>query len=92
MFSVRTILHFALSLVVVSMFSMVSSASEILSSISYVLLVMLVPMIPDLFASFSISRFFSLCDFFLLFMFPFIDPGWICSIPSPVWLCFPVIL
>ena len=34
---VRIILHFALSLTVVSMFSMVSSAPEILSSISYII-------------------------------------------------------
>jgi hypothetical protein len=28
----------------------------------------------------------------LLFLFPFLDAGWFCSIPSPVCLCFPVIL
>jgi hypothetical protein len=28
----------------------------------------------------------------LLFLFPFLDPGWFCSFPSPVWFCFLVIL
>ena len=28
----------------------------------------------------------------LLFLLLFSDLGWFCSIPSPVWLCFPVIL
>jgi hypothetical protein len=28
----------------------------------------------------------------LLFLLPFLDHGWFCSIPSPFWLCFPVIL
>ena len=28
----------------------------------------------------------------LLFLLPFLDHGWFCSIPSPVSLCFPVIL
>jgi hypothetical protein len=28
----------------------------------------------------------------LLFLFPFLDPEWFYSIPSPVQLCFPVIL
>jgi hypothetical protein len=27
---------------------------------------------------------------YLLFLFPFLDPEWLCSIPSPVWLSFPV--
>jgi hypothetical protein len=26
----------------------------------------------------------------LLFQFPFLGPGWFYSIPSPVWLYFPV--
>jgi hypothetical protein len=52
MFGVKIFLHFALSLIVVSMFSMVFSAPEILSSISYILLVMLVSMTLYLFPGF----------------------------------------
>jgi hypothetical protein len=52
MFWVRSFLHFAFSLTVVSMFSMVSSTPEILSSISYI----------------SISRVVSLCKLFIVFI------------------------
>jgi hypothetical protein len=54
-------------------------------------LVMLASMTPDLFSIFSISRVVSICDFFIV-PISFFNPGWFCSIPSPVWLCFPVIL
>jgi hypothetical protein len=73
------------------MFSMVSSEPEILSSISCIPLVMLSSMASDLFIRFSISRVVSLW-ISLLFLLLFLDPGWFCSIPSPVWLYFPVIL
>jgi hypothetical protein len=67
------------------MFSMVSSAPDILFSISCIMLVMLASMAPDFFPRFSISRVVSLCDFFIISSSIFLDPGWFCSILSPVW-------
>jgi hypothetical protein len=59
-------LHFAFSLIVVSMFSLVSSVPELLSSISCILLGVLASMSPDLFCGFSISRIVFLCDLFIV--------------------------
>ena len=66
MFWVRSFLHFAFSLTVVSMLFMVSSAPEILSFTSCILLVMLVSITLDLFPRFPVSRVVTLCDFFIV--------------------------
>ena len=64
MFLPRCLLHFAFSLTIMAMFSMVSSAPKILSSISCIPLV-LACITPDLFPHFSISSVVSFCDFFI---------------------------
>ena len=87
MFCVRRFLDLTSSLTNTS----ISSVPNILFSISCILLMMLTSVISYLSPRFSISRFASICAS-LLFPLPFLGPGLLYSIPSPVWLCFPLFL
>jgi hypothetical protein len=82
-FLVRRLLHFAFSLTVVLMLSMVSPAPEILSSTSCILFVMLALWLLVSFLCF-LSPVLSCFVTSLLFLFPFLYPGWFCSTPWPV--------
>ena len=85
MFWVKSFLFLVFSFTVVSIPSMSSFTADILSSISCNLLVMFAPVTPVLFQGFpslELSHFL----ISLMFLFTFSDPGWCCSIPSPVWL------
>jgi hypothetical protein len=78
-------------MIVVPMFSKESFAPEILSSISCILLLMLASMVPDFFSRVSIFSVVSLWVFFIVSTSLFRSCRF-SSIPSPVWLCFPVFL
>jgi hypothetical protein len=86
---IRSFLCLEISLTVVSISSTVLSTPEILSSISYILLVILTSVIPDLFPRFSISRFASICVFFIVSTSTF--RSWITLFNSfsclPVFFC-----
>ena len=91
MFWVRIFLHFAFSLIIVSMFSMdpLHLRFSLLSLVFCWWCLHLWFLVSFLgFLSPGLSHFV----ISLLFLFPFLDPGWFCSILLPVWLCFPMIL
>jgi hypothetical protein len=82
----RNFLCFEISLTVMSIHSMVSFTLEILYSISCIddtLLVIFTSVIPDLFPRFSISRFASICVFFIVSTSTS-GLGLLYAIPSPV--------
>jgi hypothetical protein len=59
-----------------------------MSCTSYILLVMLSFMTPDLFPRFFFPPGLSPFVISLLILFPFLDPGWFCSILSPAICVF----